>query len=87
MNLKDIGAKNDMPYGWVGDNSTHRKIYNMWHGILRRCYYPEEFKGDTYYTDCTCHEDFLLLSNFVKWVEQELDIKNFVIRVMILCGL
>ena len=71
MKLSEIGAKNDMPRGWVRQCTLHLKIYEMWRGMLRRCSCTTDDSDYKYYKDCTVHTDFLLLSNFVNWIEQE----------------
>ena len=57
--------------GWYSESIANRKIYEMWRGMLRRCYCTPDDSDYKWYKDCTVHPDFLLLSNFVKWIEQE----------------
>lgn len=66
MRLNEIGAKNDMPLGWRLEAPPNKVIYEMWRGMLRRCY--SDYK---YWNDCTVCREFHLLSNFVKWIESE----------------
>lgn len=81
MRLSDIGAINDMPRGWVRGSKLNHKIYNMWHNMLIRCYDKEYHKLKPTYKECTCHKDFLTLSNFVKWIEQEPRYNDFVTSI------
>ena len=71
MKLSDIGAKNDMYRGWRLEKPSNKVIYEMWKHLLIRTHCDPSNSHYEYYKDCTCHPDFLLLSNFVKWIEKE----------------
>lgn len=71
MDLGKYGQINDMPRGWVSESIVNKRIYSMWFNMLSRCFCDEFSKDYLYYKDCKVHPDFLLLSNFVNWVESE----------------
>lgn len=64
MGIGKYGNINDM-YGWKNESSLNKKIYDMWRGIWRRCGY------EGYWHDCSICDEWLYLSNFVKWIESE----------------
>lgn len=44
-------------------------IYNLWKAIIQRCYDPKRLAIDPQYKGCTVSDDWLLFSNFYKWVK------------------
>ncbi|AGG57925.1 hypothetical protein VPBG_00153 [Vibrio phage helene 12B3] len=46
-------------------------FYSKWVGMLTRCYSKAEHKRRPSYSDCTVCKDWLLFSNFKKWMEKE----------------
>ena len=71
MKLSDIGARNDMYRGWRTQSLVNKKIYEMWKHMLIRTHCDSSYSHYEYYKDCTCHPDFLLLSNFINWIQNE----------------
>ena len=29
---------NDMPYGWISADEWNYRVYNLWYGMIQRCY-------------------------------------------------
>ena len=54
-----------MPRGWTKDNELNSRIYELWKGMLRRCYSKEFLKKRPTYSNCYVCERWLKLSNFV----------------------
>jgi hypothetical protein len=44
-------------------------IYEMWTGILKRCYNPKAQKRRPTYVGCTVSKEWLRFSNFKKWCD------------------
>ena len=58
--------------GIVGDNITKikgvtTKLYNLWGGMLERCYSTTLHKKYPTYIGCSVSEDWLYLDNFKEW--------------------
>jgi len=45
--------------------------YEKWRGMLRRCYSEKHQAKAPTYVGCTVDPDWLYLSNFVKWVDEQ----------------
>lgn len=60
---------NDMGFGWASADNTNRKIYNVWAGMLRRCYDQKWQERNPTYVGCEVCQRWLLLSNFVEDVK------------------
>lgn len=62
---------NDMPYGWTKESDLNRRIYNLWHHMIRRCY-DKKGKDYKYYGEkgITVCERWKKLSNFVEDIEK-----------------
>lgn len=61
--------------GVVGDNVTKvkgvtTKLYNLWCGMLERCYSETFHKKYPSYKDCTVVDEWLYLDNFKVWFEE-----------------
>jgi len=53
--------------GNIKGNDCELKCYNIWRGVLRRCYSEKFYKTNPTYKGCSVCEDWLLYSNFRKW--------------------
>lgn len=49
---------------------NHLKAYNIWRGVLRRCYDNKSRSTDSMYKDCSVHTDWHNFQNFAKWFEE-----------------
>lgn len=65
------GGINDMPKEWY-ESPISRSIYNLWYGMLRRCYDEEQQqrKRGRAYADCSVCSEWMRLSNFARDVVQ-----------------
>lgn len=63
MAVNKYGGINDMPHGWP---SEHKRVYNLWFHMLRRCYDANQHlrARGTHYADCSVCDRWMLLSNF-----------------------
>ena len=59
-------ALNDMCRGWASENELNARIYNVWYGMLSRCYSKSSLKRKPFYEKCYVCERWLKLSNFVE---------------------
>lgn len=57
---------NDMPYGWASANDRNYRVYNLWCGMIKRCYSEKVHERHPTYKNCTVCERWLYLSNFVE---------------------
>lgn len=48
---------------------THCMFYRTWHSMLKRCYNPTMLKNNPTYVGCSVAPEWLLFSNFKKWME------------------
>lgn len=56
-------GKNDMPKGWKRKTKNNNRAYDLWCGMLRRCYSDKRYKT---YKDCYVCDRWLILSNFIE---------------------
>ena len=60
------------------NSSEHRKIYNTWISMLRRCYDKKYHIKKPTYIDCSVDEKWLNFQNFAEWYTNNY-IDNFVL--------
>ena len=70
MRVNKYGNINDL-YGWKNESELNKKIYDMWRSMWRRCGY------EGYWIDCKVCDEWIYLSNFVKWIESEPRYEDF----------
>jgi len=62
--------------GYMGKGNyslkNHHRIYNIWSGMLERCYSPRFHIKSPTYKDCTVDPYFHCFQNFAKWYEENL---------------
>ena len=58
--------------GYIGECNYHsnKKIYEIWRGMLERCYNEKERYRNPTYGDCRVCEEWYNFSNFSKWYEE-----------------
>ena len=54
----------------VSENGRTTKCYNVWRGMLRRCYDEEFHKKKPTYKGCSAYEEWLNFQNFAKWYDK-----------------
>lgn len=63
-----------MKYGYTGKGnykkSTHKKIYEIWRDMLRRCYDEKRLKKYPTYRGCEVCEEWHNFQNFAQWYEE-----------------
>ena len=57
---------NDMPCGWASKNELNKRVYQVWHRMLYRCYDEKLHEKKPTYINCTVCNRWLYLSNFVE---------------------
>ena len=67
--------------GYLGvgkyQHKTHKKIYDTWRLMFRRCYSEEYHKRQPTYKDCEVCEEWRDFQNFAKWYEDNYyEVKN-----------
>ena len=68
--------KNDKIYygvGFLGEEShirSNQKCYDMWRGMLRRCYDEKWWLREPSYKECSVCEEWYNYTNFKKWYEE-----------------
>ena len=65
------GRINDMYKGWQSESKLNYSIYRMWTHMFDRCYTCNRNKKNQSYIGCTVCSDWVLLSNFIKWLETQ----------------
>jgi hypothetical protein len=74
--------KNGIVYGYgindIGSVESIQREYKLWQGVLRRCYSrkDQENQRNKSYIDCSVSENFLKLSYFSKWCQEQVGFKN-----------
>lgn len=53
--------------GEAGELVYNKSLYDIWRGILKRCYDPKSLEKTKTYHGCHVCEDWFLYSNFKKW--------------------
>lgn len=53
------------------NSEKHKKCYDLWSGMLRRCYCKSELIRMPHYKDCEVCEEWLYFSNFEKWYNKQ----------------
>lgn len=61
---------NDMGRGWRVDTDENKRVYQLWKGILTRCYDPQYHKRYPTYRKVEVCERWKVLSNFVEDIVQ-----------------
>ena len=59
-------GKNNMPKGWRRKTENNNRIYDLWHGMLRRCYDEKYHEKYPTYKDCYVCDRWLILYNFIE---------------------
>lgn len=76
--IKDMNKKKKLIYG-IGVNDIDINInvdgrnllfYDTWHRMLERCYSIKRQVSDPTYKECYVCDEWLLLSNFKKWFDE-----------------
>lgn len=62
-------GKNDLNCP-ISHNGIHYKFYQTWKSMFRRCYSKIFHAKQSTYSDCTVCDEWLLLSNFKKWFDE-----------------
>lgn len=57
---------NDVANVW----NKHNKAFSVWRSMLSRCYSKNYQSREPSYIGCTVCEDWLVLSNFIKWFDK-----------------
>lgn len=63
---------NDAPYKVIlrkGDKIFRCPVYDIWYSMIRRCYSSSFQKNNKTYSGCSVCEEWLLFSNFKKWID------------------
>ena len=63
-------ARNDYKGSCVDDNGDLLKSYDIWYGMIRRCYDSKSLEYKTTYQDCTVCDEWLFFSNFKEWFDE-----------------
>lgn len=63
-------ARNDYKGSCVDENGKLIKSYNIWYGMIRRCYDHNSLLYKKTYTDCTVCDEWLYFSNFKEWFDE-----------------
>ena len=53
----------------MSENGKLKKEFNIWYGMLQRCYDPEFHKRESTYKDCRVEEYLLNFQNMGEWIE------------------
>lgn len=70
MSTKKVNGVGINDLKGVGYTDEMRAIYNIWRGMLSRCYAESYHKWFTSYNDCTVCTEWLLFSNFYRWAKE-----------------
>lgn len=72
MSKNKYGGVNDMDTGWTNACELNSRIYNLWFGILRRCYDSSQHSRDKgkMYEDCIVCKEWHYLSNFYRDIQK-----------------
>jgi hypothetical protein len=62
-------------YSGIGEYNSHkdgkiRKSYDVWHSLMRRCYWDKYHAREKSYKDVTVCEEWHNYQNFAKWFEE-----------------
>lgn len=57
-------GNNDMPKGWYLENRFNRKVYDLWHEMLRKCYTKKRLDKQPTYENVTVCERWFSFKNF-----------------------
>ena len=62
-------CKRKLVYGLgINDKNVSHEIYKLWNSMFQRCYSPKIAERYPTYKDCEVCQEWLILSNFAKWV-------------------
>lgn len=60
--------------GYIGvgkhNPTANKKMYSIWHGMLKRCYDENRRHRDSSYINCTVCDEWLNFQNFASWYEE-----------------
>ena len=56
--------------------SWHRKVYDMWKGMWKRCYDPSNGNYSRYYLSII-YDDFRIFSNYYNWIKSQPRFEEF----------
>lgn len=62
---------NDLPRGGIRSGGKVLHFYHVWHSMLERCYSDKSLEKRPTYKGCTVCNEWLILSNFKKWYDQQ----------------
>lgn len=65
----DVGYIGEGEYK-VNKNGKNTRVYDIWKGMLRRCYDEKSLKRNPTYKDCKVSNEWLNFQNFAKWYEE-----------------
>lgn len=63
-------AINDLPSSIIRPNGKNAKFYSVWSSMIQRCYSKDWHKKYPTYIGCTVCEEWLTLSTFKEWFEE-----------------
>lgn len=63
-------ARNDYNDSCVDANGELLKSYDIWYGMIRRCYDEKSLEYKSTYRDCIVCDEWLLFSNFKRWLDE-----------------
>lgn len=65
INVYSVGCIGEFPP--IKNPKNGKVLYEVWRGMLRRCYYMADYNKNTSYKNTTVCEEWLNFSNFHKW--------------------
>ena len=72
--VRNYNEKSVCNVGFLGigkyNSSTNKTAYDIWRGIISRCYSTNIKKSCAMYKDCTVDTDWHNFQNFAKWFEE-----------------
>lgn len=76
INDADYPIAKNVSLGYVNGKQIQKRIwtcpyYRKWHSMLKRCFCPKTKISDKSYESATCCKEWLIFSNFKKWMEQQ----------------
>lgn len=73
--VKNPFARSVKNFGYFGVGkykaSSHKRIYDIWYGMINRCYSEDYHENHISYEDCTVHPDWACFQTFAQWFERE----------------
>lgn len=76
-NFTNIMAPSIYGIGITGGVSNKNIWYEIWRGMIRRCYCPKALEKNSTYVGCTIVKEWHYLPNFIKWAEKQIYNKGY----------